>query len=86
MDPKAIVLTGVVRGRKTIELDEETFLPDGCPVTLQLVLQPGEGLKLTSGAWADMTPEQEAELEETVSKLRGWPIKLPKIEREPRAF
>jgi hypothetical protein len=72
-----------MRGRKTIELDEETFLPDGYPVTLQLVLQPGEGLKLSAGAWADMTPEQEVELEETLSKMRGRPVKLTKIEREP---
>jgi hypothetical protein len=82
MAQKPIVLTGIIRGRKTIELDEETFLPDGYRVTLQLVLQPGEGLKLACGAWADMTPEQEAELEETLSQSRGRPIKLPKIERE----
>jgi hypothetical protein len=76
-----IILEGVMRGRKTIELDEESFLPDGYRVKLHLILEPGEGLRLAAGAWADMTPEQEAELEEILSHSRGRPVKIPKIER-----
>jgi hypothetical protein len=70
-------LTGVVRGRRTIELDEETHLPEGYRVRLRLILEPGEGLRLAAGAWADMTPDQVAELEESLSFSRGRPIKLP---------
>lgn len=76
-----IVLTGVMRNNKTIELDDESFLPDGYRVTLHLILEPGEGVRLAAGAWADMTPEQEAELDETLSELRGRPVNIPKIER-----
>ena len=71
-----IVLKGVVHG-KTITLDDETFLPDGYPVTLHLILEPGEGLRLSFGAWADMTPEQVADFEETMAALRGRPIDVP---------
>jgi hypothetical protein len=80
---RPIVLTGVMRGPKMIELDEESGLPDGYRVTLHLVLEPGAGLRLAAGAWADMTPEQEAELEETLARLRGRPMNIPKIERQP---
>lgn len=82
-ETRPIVLTGVVRGKKMIELDEETVLPEGCPVVLHLILQPGEGLRLAAGAWADMTPEQEAELDEMLSQLRRRPIAVPKVERHP---
>jgi hypothetical protein len=80
---RPIVLTGVIRGCKTIELDEESFLPDGYRVTLHLILEPGEGLRLAAGAWADMTPEEEDDLEKTLSELRGRPMNIPRIEREP---
>lgn len=73
---KPIVLHGVMRGPKIIELDDDSFLPDGYRVTLHLVLQPGEGLKLAAGAWADMTPEEVADLEDILSKSRGRPIKI----------
>jgi hypothetical protein len=52
------VLKGVVHG-KTIELDDETGLPDGqsVSVTVQPVqetrLPPGEGIRRSAGAWAD---------------------------------
>jgi len=71
-----IVLKGVIHGN-TITLDERTFLPDGYPVTLHLILEPGEGIRLAAGAWADMTPEQETEFEQLMSDLRGRPIKMP---------
>jgi hypothetical protein len=76
-----IILEGVMRGRKTIELDEDSFLPDGYRVKLHVILEPDEALRLAAGAWADMTPEQEADLEETLSHLRGRPVQIPKIER-----
>lgn len=77
-----IEFTGTVRGKKIIELDEETFLPDGYRVRLRLLLQPGEGLKLAAGAWADMTPEEEEEQERMLSELRGRPMKIPRIDRQ----
>jgi hypothetical protein len=71
-----IVLTGVIHG-KTITLDEETFLPDGYRVTLHLILAPGEGLRLSFGSWADMTPEEIASFEEAMSEFDGEPFKMP---------
>ena len=79
---RPIVLTGVMRDKNTIELDEESFLPEGYRVTLHLILEPGEGLRLAAGAWADMTPEEEDELEKTMSELRGRPMNIPRIERQ----
>ncbi len=73
---RPIVLTGVVHG-KTIALDEETCLPDGYRATLHLILKPGEGIEIAFGAWADMTPEQIADFEDTISSLRGRPIRMP---------
>jgi hypothetical protein len=71
-----IVFKGVVHG-KTITLDEKSFLPDGYRVTLHLVLEPEEAMRLACGAWADMTPEQVAEYEQLMSELYGRPVKLP---------
>jgi hypothetical protein len=73
---RPIVLKGVIHG-KTITLDEESFLPDGYPVTLHLILEPEEALRLSAGAWADMTPEQVAEFERSMSELEGEPFKMP---------
>lgn len=72
-----VVLTGVMRGRRVIELDEESFLPDGYRVTLHLIVEPAEALTLCAGAWADMTPEEVADFEAHVSELEGRPFKLP---------
>lgn len=71
-----LVLKGTVRG-KTIELEEPTDLPDGLEITVAIPLKPGDGVRLTAGSWADMTPEQKAELEDFLSQSRGRPIKLP---------
>lgn len=71
-----IVFKGVIHG-KTITLDEKSFLPDGYRVTLHLVLEPEEAMRLSCGAWADMTPEEIAEYEQLMSELYGQPIKLP---------
>ena len=71
-----IVLKGVIHG-KTITLDEKSFLPDGYQVTLHLILDPEEALRLSFGAWADMTPEQVADFEATMSELDGRPFKMP---------
>jgi hypothetical protein len=76
-----IPLKGVIQG-KTIVLEDRTFLPDGHPVTLNLILSREEVLRYAVGAWADMTEEQIAEFERTLSELRGRPIRLP---REPRS-
>ena len=71
-----IELKGVIQG-KTITLDEETFLPDGYRVTMHLILEPEEALRLASGAWSDMTPEQVAEFEELMTEFQGRPFKMP---------
>ncbi len=71
-----IVLQGVIRGN-TITLDERTFLPDGYRVTLHLILEPEEAIELSCGAWADMTPEEVADFEATISEIEGSPFKMP---------
>jgi hypothetical protein len=71
-----IVFKGVIHG-KTITLDEESFLPDGYRVTMHLILDPEEALRLAAGSWADMTPEEVAEFEETMSEFQGRPFKMP---------
>jgi hypothetical protein len=81
---RPIVLTGVIHG-KTITLDEESFLPDGYRVTLHLVLDPEEAHRLAISSWADLTPEELAELEETLSELRGRPVKLPRADESSAA-
>ncbi len=61
---------GVVHG-KTIELDDETGLPDGQEVTVtvqpvkpdQKKLPPGEGLRRSFGAWADDADDLDKYLE-----------------------
>lgn len=72
---RPIVIKGVIQGN-TIVMDEKSFLPDGYRVTLHLILEPDEALRLSIGGWADMTPEELAELEQTLSEFRGRPIKL----------
>jgi hypothetical protein len=79
---RPIVLQGVMRGRRIIELDDESFLPDGYRVTLHLIVEPEEALRLAAGGWSDMTPEEEDDLEDTVSRLRGRPMSIPRIERQ----
>jgi hypothetical protein len=67
---KSSLYRGVVRGT-TIELDEETGLPEGqqVAVTVQPVeamrkrLPPGEGLRRSFGAWADDAKELDRFLE-----------------------
>jgi hypothetical protein len=71
-----IVFKGVIHG-KTITLDAESFLPDGYRVTLHLILEPGEAMRLACGSWADMTPEQVADYEQIMSEFVGRPVKLP---------
>jgi hypothetical protein len=74
--PRPIELTGVIHG-KTITLDEDTILPDGYRVTLHLILEPGEGLRLSCGSWADMSPELVADFERYVEEETGKPFKMP---------
>lgn len=60
MTTNSHVHRGVIHG-KTIELDDETGLPDGQHVTItvqpvkadQSSLAPGEGIRRSAGAWAD---------------------------------
>ncbi len=60
MTTNSNVHRGVIYG-KTIELDDDTGLPDGQEVTItvqpvtadQNKLPPGEGLRRSFGAWAD---------------------------------
>lgn len=71
-----IVFKGVIHGT-TITLDERSFLPDGYRVTMHLILEPEEALRLSFGAWADMTPEEVADYERIMSEFEGRPVKLP---------
>jgi hypothetical protein len=71
-----LVLKGVIKG-KTIELEELSCLPDGCRVTVQLILDFEEADRIGFGSWADMTPEEVAEYEELMSEFMGRPVKLP---------
>ena len=73
---RPIVFKGIIHG-KTITLDEESFLPDGYEVTLHLILEPDEALRLAAGSWANMTPEEIADFEATMSEFRGRPFKMP---------
>ena len=73
---RPIVLKGVIHG-KTITLDEESFLPDGYQVTMHLTLEPEEAMRLSFGGWANMTPEEVADFEETMSRFQGSPFKMP---------
>jgi hypothetical protein len=71
-----IVFKGIIHG-KTITLDEESFLPDGYRVTLHLILEPDEAIRLAAGGWADMTPAEVADFEQTMSEFQGRPFKMP---------
>jgi hypothetical protein len=73
-----IELTGVIHGR-TITLDEDTILPDGYRVKLHLILSPGEGLMLSCGSWADMTPEEIADFEQFLEEETGEPFEMPEV-------
>jgi hypothetical protein len=73
---RPIVLKGVIHG-KTITLDEEAYLPDGYRVTLHLILEPGEGLRLSFGALADMTEDQAADFDQLMAELDGLPVQRP---------
>ncbi|OAI45258.1 hypothetical protein AYO44_12990 [Planctomycetaceae bacterium SCGC AG-212-F19] len=70
-----IVFKGVIHG-KTITLDEKSFLPDGYRVTMHLIVEPDEALRLAAGGWADMTPEEVADFEATTSEFDGRPFKM----------
>jgi hypothetical protein len=55
-----ILFKGVMH-EKTIPLDEQSFLRGGYRVTMHLIQEPEEALRLSAGSWADMTPEDVAE-------------------------
>jgi hypothetical protein len=74
-----ILFKGVIHGN-VVTLDEPTFLPDGYRVTLQLILEPGEGLRFSFGSWADMTPEEIADFEEAMTEFDGEPYKMPEAD------
>jgi hypothetical protein len=76
---RPIVLTGVING-KTIKLDEETCLPAGYRVTLHLILEPAEALRLAAGSWAELTPEDIADLEAQMTAADGAPFQVPENE------
>jgi hypothetical protein len=78
---RPIELKGVIQGT-TIILDEETFLPDGYRVTLHVILEPGEIFRIPVKGWSEMTPEQVADLEATLSDFQGHPFKLDEAETE----
>lgn len=74
--PRALELKGVIHG-KTIALEEETFLPDGCPVIVHLTLSREEALRQLMLPCEPMSPEELADLEESLSEFHDRPIQLP---------
>ena len=78
------VLKGTVRG-DTITLDEKTILPDGQRVTLHVLLEPGEGSRLAAGGFADLTPEEDADLERVLTEFHGRPFCVPTAEEPGEA-
>ncbi len=74
-----IEVMGVIHG-KTITLDEATFLPDGCPVVVHLSLTREEALRQLALPCEPMTPEELADMEETLSEFHGRPVDLPPSE------
>jgi hypothetical protein len=74
--PRTLELKGVIHG-KTITLEEATFLPDGCPVVVQLSLSHEEALHQLALPCEPMTPEELVDLEEDLSEFHDRPIQLP---------
>jgi hypothetical protein len=60
-----IEVKGVVQG-SSIKLEEYLGLPDGesVSVVVHRLLAPGEGIRLSAGAWADAGEELDAWLEQ----------------------
>jgi hypothetical protein len=76
------VLKGVVHGT-TLTLDEMTFLPDGYQVTLDLILEPGEGLRLLAASTCpEWSPEVVADFEQFMTEMDGEPFKMPEPDSE----
>lgn len=87
MATPATVRRGVVHG-KTIELDNETGLPDGQQVTIVVQpvsetevsagrLPPGEGIRRSAGGWADDA--------EALDRYLEWNRQQRKLSRPPIA-
>jgi hypothetical protein len=57
-------MKGIAHG-KMIELEGELGFPDGQPVVVVVhrMLPPGEGIRASAGAWADVGEEFDAWLE-----------------------
>jgi hypothetical protein len=66
----------VIHG-KSITLDEETVLPDGCRVTVHLHLDRAEALRILALTAPSMPEEDIAALEEILSESRGRPVDIP---------
>jgi hypothetical protein len=78
---EAIVLKGIVHG-KTIELEREPGIPDGQEVTVLVQpsapakdapkrLPPGEGIRRSSGAWAEDAEELDRYIESVYKERRA---------------
>lgn len=74
--PRSLELKGVIHG-KTITLEEATFLPDGCPVIVHLILSREEALRQLALPGEPMTSEELADLENSLSEFHDRPIQLP---------
>ena len=70
-------IRGTIRGN-TIEVEEDLGLPDGQQVTVsvQPVLEPGEGIKRSAGTWSD-DPNGVDEFLEEMQRLRKLDRKEP---------
>jgi hypothetical protein len=74
--PRGLELKGVIHG-KTIMLDEATFLPDGCPVIVHLMLSREGAMRQLALTPEPMTPKELADLEESLTEFHDRPIQLP---------
>jgi hypothetical protein len=78
---EATVFKGIAHG-KTIELERETGIPDGHEVTVIVQpsapakdnatrLPPGEGIRRSSGAWAEDAEELDRYIESVYKERRA---------------
>ena len=75
MDAQPIRVRGILRGQ-AIVLDDAVNLPEGCPVSVEIVSAPASPEENARG-WADMTPEEIASFEAWMTEFQGYPFTMP---------
>ena len=73
----SLVLSGVVQGTNTLQLDENLSLPEGTRLKIIAFVQPETGPTEGANHETEMSEEESLEfLEELLSRSRGRPIQL----------